>query len=60
VSGNARVCLTNDIVFPCGGGPKGTSPLYIRKDDIIEADYHTLMRDKAFWGPDAEDFLPER
>ncbi|KAF2662187.1 cytochrome P450 [Lophiostoma macrostomum CBS 122681] len=54
-----RICL-KDTVFPCGGGPDGTMPLYLRKGDLIEADYRTMMRDPEFWGPDANEFLPER
>ncbi|PVI00779.1 cytochrome P450 [Periconia macrospinosa] len=54
-----RICL-EDVVLPCGGGPNGKSPLYFQKGDIIEADYRTMMRDPDFWGPDSEEFLPER
>ncbi|OAG02412.1 cytochrome P450 [Paraphaeosphaeria sporulosa] len=49
-----------DVILPTGGGLDGNSPLLCRKGDIIEADYRTMMRDPDFWGPDAEDFLPER
>lgn len=34
--------------------------MYFQKGDIIEADYRTMMRDPDIWGPDAEEFLPER
>ena len=39
---------------------KGSDPLYVRKGDIMEVDYRTMMRSKELWGPDAEEFVPER
>lgn len=56
---NQRVCLT-DTILPCGGGAEGKAALYVRKGDIIEVDYRTMMRDKDFWGADADTFEPAR
>lgn len=52
--------LRQDVILPTGGGPDGKAPLYCQKGDIVEADYRTMLRDPDFWGPDAEEFLPER
>ncbi|KAF2033496.1 cytochrome P450 [Setomelanomma holmii] len=55
----ARQCLKTTIL-PCGGGVDGKSPLYVEKGDNLEFNYRTMMRDKTFWGEDADDFVPER
>ncbi|KAM0800708.1 cytochrome P450 [Usnea florida] len=56
---NQRVCLAT-TVLPTGGGLDGKSPLLIRKGDIVELNIRAMQRDKSFWGPDAEEFRPER
>lgn len=57
---DSLVDYIQDVIIPCGGGANGDRPLYCRKGDIIEADYRTMMLDPDFWGPDVNDFLPER
>jgi cytochrome P450 len=49
-----------DTTLPTGGGPDGTSPIYIRKGQQVEYSLYTMHRRKDLWGPDAEEFKPER
>lgn len=55
----ARECL-RDVVFPTGGGAGGRSPLLVRAGDIVEMHFRCTLRDRDYWGDDAEDFRPER
>ncbi|KAI0438428.1 cytochrome P450 [Xylaria telfairii] len=55
----SRQCI-EDVVFPTGGGEDGRSPLYIRKGETIEMNFRCTLRDKEFWGEDADEFRPER
>ncbi|KAI9674943.1 MAG: hypothetical protein M1822_009005 [Bathelium mastoideum] len=56
---NQRICLRTTIL-PRGGGPSGSSPLLIRKGDIIETNYRAMMRCPLYFGPSASSFAPER
>ncbi|KAL8722589.1 MAG: hypothetical protein Q9225_000945 [Loekoesia sp. 1 TL-2023] len=56
---NQRICI-RETVLPLGGGLDNQSPLFIRKGDVIEVNYRAMMRDKDFWGKDADEFRPER
>ncbi|CAG8948741.1 hypothetical protein HYFRA_00001862 [Hymenoscyphus fraxineus] len=55
----SRECL-EEVVFPTGGGKDGTKPLYIGKGDTVEMNFRCTLRDKEFWGDDADKFRPER
>jgi cytochrome P450 len=59
VPANMRRAL-RDTTLPRGGGPDGTSPIYIRKDTNIDYSYYVTHRRKDLWGQDADDFKPER
>lgn len=50
---NIRECI-KEIVLPTGGGKDGTSPLYVRKGDVMEMNFRCTLRDKEFWGEDAD------
>lgn len=56
---NARYAF-KDATLPTGGGPDGKSPIFIPKASSVEYSVHILHRRKDLWGPDAEDFIPER
>ncbi|KAI1416605.1 cytochrome P450 [Hypoxylon sp. FL1857] len=55
----SRQCI-KEVVLPSGGGKDGTAPLYLRKGDIVEMNFRCILRDKDFWGHDADKFRPER
>ncbi|KAF2684548.1 cytochrome P450 [Lentithecium fluviatile CBS 122367] len=55
----SRQCI-KDVVFLRGGGEDGKAPLYVQKGDIIEMNFRCTLRDRNFWGEDADEFRPER
>ncbi|PYI00297.1 cytochrome protein [Aspergillus sclerotiicarbonarius CBS 121057] len=50
----------NDTVLPTGGGPDGQSPIFVSKGMNVTFDVYTLHRRPDLYGPDAEEFKPER
>ena len=54
-----RTCLS-DCVLPHGGGTTGTDPIYVRRGTRVEMRFGIMHRDREYWGPDAEQFRPER
>ncbi|KAI0484191.1 cytochrome P450 [Xylariaceae sp. FL0804] len=54
-----RQCI-REVVLPSGGGEDGISPLFVREGDLIDMNFRCTMRDKDFWGDDADEFRPER
>lgn len=59
VGTNERVALC-DTILPAGGGPAGKDPILIKKGDTINLNFYSLQRREDIWGPDAEEFRPER
>lgn len=59
MASQARGCLSPTIL-PDGGGAEGTQPIYVRSGDAISINFFTLHRDSEIFGPDPEDFRPER
>ena len=51
---------TKDTCLPRGGGPNGQDPLRVAKDTYLVYSNYSLHRDRAVFGPDVEDFRPER
>ena len=49
-----------DTTLPTGGGPHGTSPIFVPAGTRFEANYVALHRRKDFFGSDADSFRPER
>lgn len=49
-----------DTTLPRGGGPDGLSPVYLRKGQSVLYSTHVMHRRKDIWGPDADDFKPDR
>lgn len=56
---NARQAI-KDVKFPTGGGPDGKSPIFVRKGTTVEYSVYIMHRRKDLWGPDADEFKPER
>ncbi|KAF2724194.1 cytochrome P450 [Polychaeton citri CBS 116435] len=56
----ANRLTTRDTTLPAGGGPDGTTPIYIRKGTSIYVDIHVMHRRKDIWGDDVEEWKPER
>lgn len=49
-----------DTTLPRGGGPDGQGKLYVRKNQEVNYAVHVMHRRKDIWGPDADEFKPER
>ena len=56
---NTRVA-NKDTMLPLGGGPDGKSPIFICKGQMIIYQIYSMHRRQDLWGPDAEQFRPER
>ncbi|ORY17853.1 cytochrome P450 alkane hydroxylase-like protein [Clohesyomyces aquaticus] len=59
VPGNSRYAI-RDTILPLGGGPSGTSPLFIPRGTLIGYSVYSMHRRTDFFGPDALEFRPER
>lgn len=49
-----------DTILPMGGGPDGKSPLFVEKNTHIQLWIYAMHHRKDLWGPDADEFRPER
>lgn len=49
-----------DTTLPVGGGPDEKSPVYVQKAWEVNYSVHIMHRRKDLWGPDADDFKPDR
>lgn len=56
---NTRVANT-DTILPRGGGPDGQSPVFVRKGSQVNISSYALHRRHDIWGPDSDQFRPER
>ncbi|KAL7930468.1 cytochrome P450 [Trichoderma chlorosporum] len=59
VASNMRTA-ERDTILPKGGGPDGQSPLFVPKGTDCRYSTYSLHRRKDYWGPDADEFRPER
>ena len=51
---------TKDTTIPRGGGPDGNSPIYVKKGQEVNYSVHVMHHREDIWGPDVEEFKPER
>ncbi|KAL9601248.1 MAG: hypothetical protein Q9219_002653 [cf. Caloplaca sp. 3 TL-2023] len=56
---NVRFALKTTLL-PTGGGPSGNSPVLIRRGAGVGYSVYHMHRSKSLYGPDANDFRPER
>ena len=49
-----------DTSLPCGGGPDGKSPLYIKKGQEVQFHVGVMHIRTDIWGSDAKEFNPDR
>jgi cytochrome P450 len=56
---NARRAL-KDTSLPVGGGADGLSKVFVRKGQVINYSVHVMHRHRDLWGPNADEFVPER
>ena len=59
VPGNSREAIA-DTVLPVGGGRDGKSPMFVPKGTIVGWSLYSMHRRNDLYGPDAEEFRPER
>ncbi len=51
---------TRTTILPRGGGPHGDSPILVRRGELVVFSQYVNARRKNIYGPDADDFRPER
>lgn len=51
---------TKDTTIPTGGGPDGTSPIFVPKGTTVAYTVYCTHRIEEYYGKDAEEFIPER
>ncbi|TGO49923.1 hypothetical protein BCON_0196g00150 [Botryotinia convoluta] len=56
---NTRIAL-QDTILPTRGGPQGTSPIFVKKGQIVFASFHALHMLAPCFQPDPDIFRPER
>jgi len=59
VPGNSRLAKC-DTILPLGGGPDGTSPLFVPRGTLVTYSPWTMHRRPEYFGADVEVFRPER
>ena len=51
---------TKTTILPRGGGPHGSSPILVRKGELVVFSQYVNARRKNIYGADADEFRPER
>lgn len=59
VPSNTRMAI-KDTILPLGGGPDERSPIFVPAGTPIAYNVWSMHRRKDFYGPDADEFKPER
>lgn len=56
---NSRAAVKT-TTLPVGGGPSETAPVLVRKGEAVGYCVYAMHRRKDIYGPDADEFRPER
>jgi len=56
---NSRVAVV-DTILPLGGGGDGKHPIFVKKGTRVLHFPYSMHRRKDIFGPDADEFRPER
>lgn len=56
---NSRIAL-RDTIMPCGGGSDRSSPIFVRKGDVVVTSFYALHRREEVYGEDVHCFRPGR
>jgi cytochrome P450 len=56
---NMRTAV-QDTILPVGGGPDGSSPVFVEKGQLVIFNYFAMHRRQDIFGADAGVFRPER
>lgn len=59
VAFNSRMAI-KETTLPTGGGKDGCEPVFVAAGTEVNFSSHVMHRRKDLWGPDADDFVPER
>jgi len=59
IANNQRTAV-KDTILPTGGGQDGKSPMLIKAGTAVHYHTYSMHRRPDFFGPDAEEFKPER
>lgn len=59
IATNSRAA-NKETILPRGGGKDGTQPILIPKGTPVRWSSYVLHRNKDVFGPDADEFKPER
>jgi cytochrome P450 len=59
VPANTREAV-RDTLLPVGGGVDGLSPMFVKKGTHVYYSVYSMHRREEFFGPDVEEYRPER
>lgn len=59
-SGRVQRTAIRDTVLPHGGGPDGSSPVFVPRGTVVAVNVYPKYHDREFWGEDVEAYRPSR